>query len=112
MTGPVFAQVWIKALWRAAGGPTWSKAPEQARLLDRLINHASELYPELIETVTWYASGTNTPAQIAAWGPWTPLGTAATIRGKDGRRGDDVALARRGGFSDLTQHVRVARRPR
>ena len=120
MIGPVFAQVWIKALWKAAGEPTWSRAPQKAKLLDVLIDHASELYAELIEGVTWYASGTNTPAQIEAWGPWTPLGTAATLRGKDGRRvvlgqasiraqianGADL-FCDSGAFGELTSGVRM-----
>ena len=87
MRGPLFAQLWVSALWRASGRPTWSSAPRQARLLDRLIDNAPEFYAELTETVTWYASGTNDPTQIAAWGDLGfALGPAATLRGPEGKR--------------------------
>ena len=88
---PLLGQSWVRALRvfaRRENVPLLpcAKCGEPA-VTEAMGDHSDVLYRELLDTVTWYASGTNDPTQIAAWGELgIPLGTAATLRGKDGKR--------------------------
>jgi len=89
--GPLFGRSWVRALRVYARRQSVPMRPCPTcgvpAVLEVLGEHSDVLYTELTETVTWYASGTNDPTQIAAWGDLGfPLGTAATLRGPEGKR--------------------------
>lgn len=91
MTGPLFGRLWVLKLGAYARRNNVPLRPcvqdGKPRVVEVLGDNADVLYTELTETVTWYASGTNDPTQIAAWGDLgIPLGTAATLRGQEGKR--------------------------